>query len=88
MEYVALVEEFWWSATYIAKARARGEQFFLRFVLDVDITTTNAWSLRREVLSTRPDDFLASLRLAVARVIDCGGGHDAELGMQPAGITG
>jgi aminoglycoside 6-adenylyltransferase len=37
-EYVALVEEFWWSATSIAKARARGEQFFLRFVLDVDMT--------------------------------------------------
>jgi aminoglycoside 6-adenylyltransferase len=37
-EYVALVEEFWWSATYVAKARARGEQFFLRFVLDVDMT--------------------------------------------------
>lgn len=37
-EYVALVEEFWWTATYVAKARARGEQFFLRFVLDVDLT--------------------------------------------------
>jgi aminoglycoside 6-adenylyltransferase len=37
-EYVALVEEFWWSATYAAKARARGEGFFLRFVLDVDLT--------------------------------------------------
>lgn len=36
--YVALVEEFWWSATYVAKARARGEQLFLRFVLDVDLT--------------------------------------------------
>jgi aminoglycoside 6-adenylyltransferase len=37
-EYVALVEEFWWTATYIAKARARGEHFFERFVLDVDLT--------------------------------------------------
>lgn len=37
-EYVALVEEFWWSATYVAKARARGEQFFAHFVLDVDMT--------------------------------------------------
>ncbi len=37
-EYAALVEDFWWSATYVAKARARGEQFFLRFVLDVDMT--------------------------------------------------
>ncbi|HXH98600.1 MAG TPA: aminoglycoside 6-adenylyltransferase [Gaiellaceae bacterium] len=37
-EYVALVEEFWWSATYVAKARARGELLFLRFVVDVDLT--------------------------------------------------
>jgi aminoglycoside 6-adenylyltransferase len=37
-EYVALVEEFWWSATYIAKANARGERLFSRFVLDVDLT--------------------------------------------------
>ena len=31
-------------------------------VLDVDITTTSAWTLRRETLSTRPDDFLATIR--------------------------
>jgi len=37
-EYIALVEEFWWSATYLAKADARGERFFSRFVLDVDLT--------------------------------------------------
>ena len=37
-EYVALVEEFWWSATYIAKARARGEHFFARYILDMDMT--------------------------------------------------
>lgn len=37
-EYVALVEEFWWSATYVAKARARGEHFFARYILDVDMT--------------------------------------------------
>ena len=37
-EYVALVEEFWWSATYIAKAEARGERLFSRRVLDVDLT--------------------------------------------------
>ncbi len=37
-EYVALVEEFWWSATYVAKARARGELFFARFVLDAELT--------------------------------------------------
>jgi chemotaxis response regulator CheB len=57
-------------------------------VLDVDITTTNAFSLRREALSTRPDDFLASLRTAVSRVIDCGGGFDTDLGKQPAAISG
>lgn len=37
-EYVALVEEFWWSATYVVKARARGEHFFARYILDVDMT--------------------------------------------------
>jgi hypothetical protein len=37
-EYRALVEEFWWSATYVVKARARGERLFERFVLDVDLT--------------------------------------------------
>ena len=31
-------------------------------VLDVDITTTRAWTLRRETLSTRPDDFMAAIR--------------------------
>lgn len=39
-EYLALVEEFWWSATYAAKARARGERFFERFVLEIDLTHT------------------------------------------------
>jgi hypothetical protein len=53
-------------------------------VLDVDITTTRAFSLRRENLSTRPDDFLAAIRTAI------GGIHrgDADRGMQPAGIPG
>jgi aminoglycoside 6-adenylyltransferase len=37
-EYVALVEEFWWSATYVAKARARREDFFARFILDTDMS--------------------------------------------------
>ena len=55
-------------------------------VLDVDITTTSAWSLRREVLSTRPDDFLASLRSAVSRVIDAGGGYDTDPGLQPVAV--
>ena len=57
-------------------------------VLDVDITTTRAWSLRREILSTRPDDFLASLRTAVTRVADAGGGYETEHGKQTAAITG
>jgi hypothetical protein len=38
-------------------------------VLDVDITTTKAWTLRRETLSTRPDDFMA----AIHSVIGCSG---------------
>jgi hypothetical protein len=53
-------------------------------VLDVDITTTNAWTLRRESLSTRPDDFLDAIRAAVS-------GRDrpkSDPGMQPAGLTG
>lgn len=53
-------------------------------VLDVDITTTSAWSLRRESLSTRPDDFLATIRAAI------GGGVRGETdhGLQPAPIPG
>jgi DNA-binding NarL/FixJ family response regulator len=34
-------------------------------VVDVDITTTSAWALRREPVSTRPDDFLAAIRDAI-----------------------
>ena len=56
-------------------------------VLDVDITTTNAWSLRREALSTRPDDFLASLRAAVSRGIERGG-LEPELGVRTPAVTG
>ncbi len=36
-EYRALVEEFWWSATYAAKALWRGELFFAKFSLDYDM---------------------------------------------------
>lgn len=43
-EYVALVEEFWWSASYVGKSFWRGEWFFTRFVLDVDLKHT---ALRR-----------------------------------------
>jgi hypothetical protein len=34
-------------------------------VLDVDITTTRAWTLRRESLDSRPDTFLATIRAVV-----------------------
>jgi hypothetical protein len=53
-------------------------------VLDVDITTTSAWTLRRESLSTRPDDFLAAIRT----VVGSAGRGDQDLPMQPAGIPG
>ncbi|MEW6225059.1 MAG: hypothetical protein AB1627_10575 [Chloroflexota bacterium] len=48
-------------------------------VLDVDITTTRAWALRRESLCSRPDEFLAAIREAVggaARPAGHGGGTD------------
>lgn len=35
-EYDALVEEFWWDTTYVAKALWRGEIVFAKFVLDYD----------------------------------------------------
>jgi aminoglycoside 6-adenylyltransferase len=54
-EYVALVEEFWWSATYVAKARARDEQFFLRFVLDVDMTHGVLRRMLEWLIETRRD---------------------------------
>ncbi len=57
-------------------------------VLDVDITTTNAWTLRREALSTRPDDFLASLRTVVNRVVERGGGYDPDLRTPRAVVSG
>jgi chemotaxis response regulator CheB len=37
-------------------------------VLDVDITTTRAWTIRREILAACPDAFLAAIRTAVAGV--------------------
>jgi aminoglycoside 6-adenylyltransferase len=36
-EYRAQVEEFWWSATYVAKALWRGEVFFAKFVFAQDV---------------------------------------------------
>lgn len=53
-------------------------------VLDVDITTTSAWTLRRETLSARPDDFLAAIRAAVSRASLA----EADPGLQRAVITG
>ena len=57
-------------------------------VLDVDITTTRAWTLRRETLSTRPDDFLATIRA----VVGCSGrpapGVDPDRALLPAVVPG
>ena len=65
-------------------------------VLDVDITTTNAWTLRRESLSSRPDDFLATIRSAIDRQSDddsVPADHDgtrapASPRLRPASISG
>jgi DNA-binding NarL/FixJ family response regulator len=57
-------------------------------VLDVDITTTRAWTLRREILSTRPDDFLAAIRAAVGCSARPAPGPDADRGLQPSPIPG
>jgi aminoglycoside 6-adenylyltransferase len=35
-EYRALVEEFWWDTTYVAKGLARGHVVFAKFALDYD----------------------------------------------------
>ena len=60
-------------------------------VLDVDITTTRAWTLRREILSSRPDDFLDAIRTAVrgasASSAD-GGPLEPERCLQPVTIPG
>jgi hypothetical protein len=57
-------------------------------VLDVDITSSCAWTLRRESLSIRPDDFLGTIRDLVAhsgQEDTCG---EADRSLQPAQITG
>jgi len=36
-EYQALVEEFWWGATYVAKSLWRDELIFAKWVLDADL---------------------------------------------------
>ena len=53
-------------------------------VMDVDITTTSAWTLRRESLSTRPDDFMAAIRAAVGGIART----DPDRSLQPAVIPG
>jgi aminoglycoside 6-adenylyltransferase len=58
-EYRAQAEEFWWSATYVAKGLRRGEVVFAKFALDTDmklgplrrmlewrIELEHGWSLR------------------------------------------
>ena len=58
-EYRAIIEEFWWDTTYVAKALWRGEVVFAKFVLDYDakfialrrvlewrIELDHEWSLR------------------------------------------
>jgi aminoglycoside 6-adenylyltransferase len=58
-EYEALVEEFWWGTTYVAKSLWRGELFFAKWVLDCDaksgalrrmlewrVKLDHAWALR------------------------------------------
>ncbi len=65
-------------------------------VLDVDITTTCAWTLRRESLSSRPDEFLAAVRGAISGPADDGSTaadrpelHDASgAPLHPAAIPG
>jgi hypothetical protein len=47
-------------------------------VLDVDITTTRAWTLRRESMSSRPDAFLAEIRAAVGGRSQAVQAHPAE----------
>lgn len=54
-------------------------------VLDVDINTTSAFTLRRQSLSSRPDDFLATIREAIASASTTA---DPDRGMHPAGLTG
>jgi aminoglycoside 6-adenylyltransferase len=36
-EFQAGVEEFWWSATYVAKALWRGELYFAKFIFESDV---------------------------------------------------
>jgi hypothetical protein len=60
-------------------------------VLDVDITSSSAWTIRREALSSRPDDFIAAIRQAVGGANTRTGGAsrvDQDRGLQPTAISG
>lgn len=61
-------------------------------VLDVDITTTSAWTLRRELFSSRPDDFLAAIRQIVGGTADGSGDGDGptadDRSLQPVRVSG
>jgi chemotaxis response regulator CheB len=57
-------------------------------VLDVDITTTRAWTLRRETLSTRPDDFMATIRSIVGCTSRPALSPEPDRPLQPAPIPG
>ena len=65
-EYDAIVREFWWSSTYVAKGLRRGELTLAKYALDVDLKLDalrrmlewrleldHDWSLRPGVLGTR-----------------------------------
>jgi DNA-binding NarL/FixJ family response regulator len=57
-------------------------------VLDVDITTTRAWALRRETLSTRPDDFMAAIHAIVGRPANPAPAPEPDRPLQPAPVPG
>lgn len=60
-------------------------------VLDVDITSSSAWTIRREALSSRPDDFMAAIRKAVGGAntgLGVTSRGDQDRGLQPTAISG
>jgi hypothetical protein len=58
-------------------------------VMDVDITTTRAWTLRREQLSAGPDDFLATIRAAVRSEAQAEARSEhPDLSLQPVQLPG
>jgi hypothetical protein len=58
-------------------------------VMDVDITTTRAWTLRREQLAAGPDDFLATIRAAVRSEAQADARSEhPDLSLQPVQLPG